>query len=131
MRPLAALVCAGLAACALEAASCTGRRAVTHPSSQATQVEPAADDSLAPADEARLMAEAYHVARTAPRAGRHDAHQAIVDSVLITLADETAAEAQTQALAGAYDEAIDLWSEAILLLESAHGDTTLQTGRRP
>ena len=48
------------------------------------------------------------------------------DTVLAVLADEMAAEAAVQGLAGATDEAVMLWMEAILLLESARGDTTLE-----
>ena len=51
------------------------------------------------------------------------------DTVLAVLADEIAAEAAIQGLAGATDEAVLLWMEAILLLEPAPGDTTLEVTR--
>jgi len=72
-------------------------------------------------DDVELMRMAYALARKS----------ATPDAPLTVQADALAAEAETQAILGAKDEAISLWAEALSLLESSAPDTTLHPPEPP
>ena len=77
-------------------------------------------DSLPP-DEVHLVRKAYAMARAS----------ADPTSIAAVRADALAEEAETFAVLGDDVEAVNLWMEAIVLLEPSLGDSTSSSGRPP